>query len=161
MKYSRIAELGRAAAFEKVAQRSIFKSISGTKPPKVPLPKPPKRYTPKGPLTSGSGELRPGLKRIADQLGIPPDEYLNIMRGHMPGSILPSAQRTQMPAATPDSVRSAVGAGLGTAGAVGGGAAAAGGYGPGGEKSNELIEKYRQWVEPLNRLLRGAFSGKE
>jgi hypothetical protein len=156
MNYSHIAQLGRQAAMEKTGQRWLNK-LMGKSTPKLS----PKPYVPTSPLTSKPGTLRPELKNIADKLGIPEDEYLNIMRGHRQHSPLPGAQRMKRPPATPDSIRSAIGAGLGTATAVGTGAAVSGGYGPGGEKSNELIGKYRQWAEPLNRLLRGAFSGKQ
>ena len=137
MNYSRIAQLGRQAAMEKMAlNRTVMKALT----PKV------KPYVPKSPLTSKPGTLRPELKNIADKLGIPEDEYLNIMRGHLQHSPLPGAQRAGLNA-TPKQIRSA----------LGGAAATAGGLGIAGMAGKELADPHPQkFDDTLNTLTPGG-----
>jgi len=142
--YHKIAQLGRLAAMEKAAQRAFFK-------PKPPTSAVARGFSPFAPSSVG-GRLRPDLERLAKRYGIPHDQYLNILKGDKPLGTRPLTQRGQY---DPKKIRSAIlGAGA-TVGAVGGGAALSSGYGPGGEKSNEIIDKVRGLAEPLNRLLRG------
>jgi hypothetical protein len=64
-----------------------------------------------GKVTTSSGELSPNLKRLADKMGIPHDEYINILRGYNVAAMPTSKQ-----------IRSALLGGGATIGAVGGAA---------------------------------------
>jgi hypothetical protein len=109
-------------AWEALANSRVGKFFGGGPPSKPPTISPTAQSTLKArsafpdTYTSSSGDLSPDLKRLADKMDIPHDEYLNTLRGHLPGSILPSSQRMKMPAATPDKIRSAL---LGTAATIG------------------------------------------